>query len=70
MAQLIYAPLSHTHYRYQVGMLKVQYIGNKTVLKKGDEYFPPVQVLAMESTSYVCPFRMVFFLPCDHGLDY
>ena len=24
--------------------------------------------LCMESTSYVLSFRMVFFLPCDHGL--
>ena len=24
----------------------------------------------MESTSYVLSFRMVFFLPCDHGLDF
>ena len=26
--------------------------------------------LCMESTSYVLFFRMVFFLPCDHGLDF
>ena len=26
--------------------------------------------LCMESTSYVLSFRMVFFLPCDHGLDF
>ena len=26
--------------------------------------------LCMESTSYVISFRMVFFLPCDHGLDF
>ena len=24
----------------------------------------------MESTSYVLSFRMVFSLPCDHGLDF
>ena len=26
--------------------------------------------LCMESTSYVLSFRMVFFLSCDHGLDF
>ena len=26
--------------------------------------------ICMESTSYVLSFRMVFFLPCDHGLDF
>ena len=26
--------------------------------------------LCMESTSHVLSFRMVFFLPCDHGLDF
>ena len=26
--------------------------------------------LCMESTSYVLSFRMVFFLPCDHGLGF
>ena len=26
--------------------------------------------LCMESTSYVLSFRMVFFLPCDHELDF
>ena len=26
--------------------------------------------LCMESTSYVLSFRMVFFLPCDHGLNF
>ena len=26
--------------------------------------------LSMESTSYVLSFRVVFFLPCDHGLDF
>ena len=25
---------------------------------------------SMESTSYVLSFRMVFFLPCDHALDF
>ena len=26
--------------------------------------------LCVENTSYVVSFRMVFFLPCDHGLDF
>ena len=26
--------------------------------------------LCMESTSYVLSFRMVFFLPCDHRLEF
>ena len=33
------------------------------------EYFFPLS-LCQESTSYVLSFRMVFFLPCDHGLDF
>ena len=32
------------------------------------EYF--FRFLFEESTSYVLSFRMVFFLPCDHGLDF
>ena len=35
------------------------------------EYFIPLALsLCKESTSYVFPFHMVFFLPCDHGLDF
>ena len=36
------------------------------------EYFfvPFPLSLYMESTLYVLSFRMVFFLPCDHGLDF
>ena len=36
------------------------------------EYFfvPFPLYLCMESTSYVLSFRMVFFLPCDRGLDF
>ena len=30
----------------------------------------PFFFLYMESISYVFPFRMVIFLPCDHGLDF
>ena len=30
--------------------------------------FPPS--ICMESTPYVLSFRVVFFLPCDHGLDF
>ena len=36
------------------------------------EYFCTITVFSlycMESTSYVFPFRMVFLLPYDHGLD-
>ena len=32
------------------------------------EYFS--HVLRSESTSYVLSFRMLFFVPCDHGLDF
>ena len=37
----------------------------------GDVAFPSIFPLSlcMESTSYVLSFRMVFFLPCDYGLD-
>ena len=35
------------------------------------EYFVPFPLsLCIESTSYVLSFRMAFFLPCDHGLDF
>ena len=34
-------------------------------------FFVPFPLsLGMESTSYALSFRMVFFLPCDHGLDF
>ena len=34
-------------------------------------FFVPFPLsLCMESTSYVLSFRMVFFLPYDHGLDF
>ena len=34
-------------------------------------FFVPFPLsLCMKSTWYVLPFRMVFFLPCDHGLDF
>ena len=34
-------------------------------------FFVPLSFsLCMESTSYVLSFRMVFFLPCDHELDF
>ena len=33
-------------------------------------FVPSPLSLCMESTSYVLFFRTVFFLPCDHGLDF
>ena len=33
-------------------------------------FVPFPQYLCMESMSYVLSFRMVFFLSCDHGLDF
>ena len=36
-----------------------------------EHFFVPFPLsLCMESTSYVLSFRMVFFLPCDHGLNF
>ena len=30
----------------------------------------PLSLCMESSTSYVLSFRMVFYLPCDHGLDF
>ena len=50
--------------------LRIQSI-NMSLFPFSEHFFVPFPFsLFMESVPYVLSFRMMFFLPCDHGLDF